>query len=142
MLLMFVNHIHRTVCGLFLMMASVVVFAQAESAPQKADTPHEMVELVTEQLLSLVRKYNDGEVDTEPILPNSSKRWSQWWILITSHGWSWDPTAKMPPMSRLRTLPKCFAGDWCAPIPEALLAMWTATLRWRRPRTMWPKNGV
>src|SRR5690625_5212271 len=65
MLLMFVNHIHRTVCGLFLMMASVVVFAQAESAPQKADTPHEMVELVTEQLLSLVRKYNDGEVDTE-----------------------------------------------------------------------------
>ena len=62
---MFVNYIHRTVCGLFLMMASVVVFAQAESAQQKADTPHEMVELVTEQLLSLVRKYNDGEVDTE-----------------------------------------------------------------------------
>src|SRR5690625_7487601 len=65
MLLMFVNHIHRTVCGLFLMMASVVVFAQAESAPQKADTPDEMGELVTEQLLSPVRKYNDGEVDTE-----------------------------------------------------------------------------
>lgn len=62
---MFVNHIHRTACGLLLMMASLVLSAQAESPQQEADTPHEMVELVTEQLLSIVRKHNDGELDSE-----------------------------------------------------------------------------
>lgn len=62
---MFVNHIHRTAGGLLLMMASLVLSAQAEDPQQEADTPHEMVELVTEQLLSIVRNHNDGELDSE-----------------------------------------------------------------------------
>lgn len=62
---MFVNHIHRIACGLLLMMASLVLSAQDESPQQEADTPHEMVELVTEQLLNIVRKHNDGELDSE-----------------------------------------------------------------------------
>ena len=62
---MFVNHIYRIAYGLLLMTASLMVSAQAESPQQEAGTPHEMVELVTEQLLAIVRKYNDGELDTD-----------------------------------------------------------------------------
>lgn len=62
---MFVKHIHRTTCGLLMLMACLVLPAHADSAQQEADTPHEMVELVTDQLLNIVRKYSDGELDSE-----------------------------------------------------------------------------
>lgn len=62
---MFVNHLHRIACGLLLMMASMVLSAQADTPQQEANSPHEMVELVTEQLLGIVRRFNDGELDSE-----------------------------------------------------------------------------
>jgi phospholipid transport system substrate-binding protein len=68
---MLVPQIRRAVSvrGFLLMaaglLASLALTAQAASPQEKADTPHEIVELVTEELLAIVRKYDGGEKNPE-----------------------------------------------------------------------------
>ncbi|MDQ2078267.1 phospholipid-binding protein MlaC [Marinimicrobium sp. ABcell2] len=47
------------------LLASLAFTVQAGNPQDKADTPHEIVKLVTDDLLQVVRKYDGGEKDRE-----------------------------------------------------------------------------